>query len=372
MKICYFNSGYLPDRGGVATLAAGLAEHMVAHPSVDAVRVVAFKNTNPRTEKRGKLEIFSYATGNILKMLWLVWWHIMKARDFDVFHATNIFPVGFFVLLFGRRLKKKVFLTIHGTDTLTKKGSFFVHWAKRYTLRNVDRVIANSNATAELSAKHNGVPRENYLPIYVGVDDFFFTAKPQDLRVRYGLSSQDLLVLTVAQLIPRKGVDDLIRAIAKIGDSTVKLVIIGKGPEKENLQRLSEELQIRERVIFVGTVAHSEMADYYKTADVFALTSRYLQPEGDIEGFGIVFMEAQLFRMPVIGTRSGGIPETMLDGKTGFLVNENNPAAIAEKIKYLRDNREMRFTMGQAGERFVKEERTWQKSVERHLTIYQI
>src|SRR3990167_8767600 len=101
MKICFFNSGYLPDRGGVATLAGGLAESLASSPAVGVVKVVAFKNSQPRHEIRGKLEVFAYPYKKMWQMIFVVFWYTLKFRQFDVFNATNIFPVGFFTLLFG-------------------------------------------------------------------------------------------------------------------------------------------------------------------------------------------------------------------------------------------------------------------------------
>ena len=369
MKICYFNSGYLPDRGGVATLAAGLAENMALHPAVDTVRVVAFKNTNPRTEKRGKLEIYAYGSWHTWQMIWLSFRHAWRARNFDIFHATNIFPVGFLVLFFGKYLfGRKVFLTIHGTDTVTTRGSAFTRALKSWTLRRVDAVLSNSRSTAELAAAANGVERKKFTPVYIGVDEHLLETPAEGVREKHGLSEKDFVVLTVGQLTRRKGVDDLIRAVAKISDPAVKLLVVGKGSEKERLQELAADLKTGSRVIFAGAV--SEIAGYYRAADVFSLTSRFIKEEGDVEGFGIVFLEAQLFGLPVIGTESGGIPETLRDGATGFLVPEGDSAAIAEKILHLKNNRREYERMAVAAEEFVRREFSWKKSVERHLEIY--
>ncbi|KKW23552.1 MAG: hypothetical protein UY65_C0001G0044 [Parcubacteria group bacterium GW2011_GWA2_51_12] len=373
MKICFFNSGYLPDRGGVATLSGDLAEHMARSPEVALVRVVAFKNSNPRIERRDKLEIYAYGARRTWEMAVKIMWHVWRARDFDVFHATNIFPVGFFVLIFAKFvLNKKVFLTIHGTDTITTRGSRATRFLKRYTLRKCDGIIANSRSTAKLASGANQLPISLFYPIYVGVDEQLFAMSADDVRRRHGLGERDFVVLTASQLIRRKGVDNLIRAVAAIQDGDVRLLVLGKGPEEANLRRLAGDLQVADRVTFAGTVDHSRMGSYYRSSDIFALTSRFIEEEGDVEGFGIVLLEAQYFGKPVIGTNSGGIPETFRDKETGFLVAEGDTAAMTDRIMYLKDNPEAYARMSRAAGEFMREEFSWTTAIERHLEVYRM
>ncbi|KKW29932.1 MAG: hypothetical protein A3K06_00980 [Candidatus Doudnabacteria bacterium RIFCSPHIGHO2_01_52_17] len=369
MKICFFNSGYLPDRGGVATLAGGLAESLASSPAVGVVKVVAFKNSQPRHEIRGKLEVFAYPYKKMWQMIFVVFWYTLKFRQFDVFHATNIFPVGFFTLLFGKYIfGKKVFITIHGTDVLAKSGSGLVKWAKGFTMRRSDRILPNSRSTMKLAAEDYQIDDQIFFVIYPGVTQLSEQKPSVDIRRRYGLTDQDFVVLTVGQLIKRKGTDDLIRAIKGLDDETIKLLVVGEGPEKQNLQNLVRELGLASRVVFAGSVEGVE--DFYETAQVFALPAKYLAEQGDIEGLGIAFLEAQYFGKPVIGTDSGGIPETFRANETGFLVGEGDIAAIAERIKHLRHNPQIYERMSNAAKTFVRQEFPWTKSVRQHLNIY--
>ncbi len=370
MKIGYFNSGYLPDRGGVATFAGGLAGHMAVDPRVEAVKVVAFKNSQPRHEIRGKLEVFAFAGTGIWSMLWLTAKYIHRFRHFEVFHASNIFPVGFFVIVFAKLVfRKKVFLTLHGTDVATRQGSALVKWAKRYTLRKVDLALANSRSTMALATARQRVEAKQFAVIYPGVDDPSDSESKADVRKQYHLGPDEFVVLCVGQLIRRKGIDDLIRAVSKLSDSKIKLLIVGKGPEAENLKNLASQLHVSDRVIFAGSVA--SIASYYQASNVFAMTSKYLANDGDVEGLGLSILEAQYFGLPVIGTASGGIPETILDGKTGIIVPESDVDAIAEAILKLKNDRDLAKRMGGAGKQFVRENFSWERSVERHLEQYE-
>jgi len=371
VKICFFNSGFLPDRGGVATFAAGLVSRMAKHPDVDAVKVIAFKNTNPRHEIDGLLEIFAFSQGSFWVMFWVILKYTIRFRQFDIFHASNIFPVGFFVVLFAKFLfGKKVFLTLHGTDVVTTRGSALVKWAKRFTLAHADRALANSKSTMARAVEKQKVSADQFAVVYPGVDDQLFSKQIVYVRKQYKLNSDDFVVLTICQLIKRKGVDDLLRAIGEIGDKRVKLLVVGKGPETGNLKALAAELNIQDRVIFAGSAAYEFMSNYYQAADVFAMTSKYIASEGDIEGLGIVLLEAQYFGLPVIGTNSGGIPETIQDGKTGLIAPEADPEAIAAAVLKLKNNPEARRQMGETGKKFVRENFAWEKSIANHLKEY--
>ncbi|MDP3740939.1 MAG: glycosyltransferase family 4 protein [bacterium] len=369
MKICYLNSGYLPDRGGVATFAGSLGYAMSQQADVDQVKVIGFNNSKPRAEHLRNLEIITFGRVGLLKMSWLVFKHVLKARNFEVFHATNLFPVGTLVLLFAKYFfGKKVFVTIYGTEIMSTLQSGRVRFLRKWTMRLCDKVLALSNSTANLARSAYGLNPGQVKVVYPGVDDKLFDGPRIDVRAHYGFQSQDFVVLTVGQLIKRKGVDDIIKAIGKISDPSVKLLIVGKGKEETNLSALVSDLHLGGRVIFAGSV--SNISNYYRSANVFVMASKYLREQGDIEGLGIVLLEAQYFGIPVIGTDSGGIPEAFLDGQTGLLVPEGNPEMLAQKILELRNNHERAAQMSEKAKSFVRENFNWEKSVAEHLDLY--
>ncbi len=137
----------------------------------------------------------------------------------------------------------------------------------------------------------------------------------------------------------------------------VVYVIAGSGPELDSLQRLRKALRLEHSVFFIGRVASDELRSYYNTCDVFVLPAR--EAHEDVEGFGIVFLEAAACGKPSIGTRTGGIPDAIIDGKTGILVDPDAPDQLAEAvIKILREP-ELADLRGEGGLEHVRNTANW-------------
>ncbi len=129
----------------------------------------------------------------------------------------------------------------------------------------------------------------------------------------------------------------------------VKYRIVGDGPERTRLLRLAEELDVRRSVDFAGPVDDVALMDYYRTCDIFVMPSREATDGSDIEGFGIVFLEANLFGKPVIAGRSGGILDAVVDGQTGLIVDPMNIDEIADSVLTLFKDPVFARQLGQQG-----------------------
>lgn len=200
-----------------------------------------------------------------------------------------------------------------------------------------------------------------YLPS--GVDTHRFRPDPQaraQLRQRYGLGERPTVVC-VSRLVPRKGQDMLIKAWPQIrrrvGDAA--LVIVGNGPHAEALHRLADETQVRDDVVFTGAVPTDELPGHYAMADVFSMPCRTRGAGLDVEGLGIVFLEASAAGVPVVAGDSGGAPETVLDGETGRVVDGRDVDELAEVIGGLLADPETARQMGEAGRRWVARDWNW-------------
>jgi phosphatidyl-myo-inositol dimannoside synthase len=209
--------------------------------------------------------------------------------------------------------------------------------------------IANSENTASILARL-GVPGEKIHVVYPAVDAerFHPGIDGRHVRARYG-SSEDVLLLSVGRLQRRKGHDIAIRAIAALREDMPQLryVIAGDGDERDRLERLAASLGVTDRVFFAGVVPDEELPAYYAASDIFLLPNRI--DDGDIEGFGIVFLEAAATGRPVIGGDTGGVPEAVERDVTGLLVDGSSVAEVASAVRRLAASPEVRAGMGLVG-----------------------
>ncbi|BBZ33173.1 glycosyltransferase family 4 protein [Mycolicibacterium confluentis] len=196
-----------------------------------------------------------------------------------------------------------------------------------------------------------------------GVDAQRFAPDPAaraELRARYGLGDRPTVVC-VSRLVPRKGQDMLIRALPRIRqriDGAV-LVIVGGGPYRETLEKLAHEHGVAEHVVFTAGVPSRELAGHYALGDVFAMPCRTRGAGLDVEGLGIVFLEASATGVPVVAGTSGGAPETVLDGQTGTVVDGHSLDGIVDAVADLLADPDRAAAMGARGREWVLAEWQW-------------
>ncbi|MCC3314645.1 glycosyltransferase family 4 protein [Nocardia africana] len=200
-----------------------------------------------------------------------------------------------------------------------------------------------------------------YLP--PGVDSTVFRPDPAaraELRARYGLGERPT-VLCLSRLVPRKGQDMLILAMREIRrriDGAV-LVIAGGGPYEEKLRALVRSLDLEADVVFTGRVPAAELAAHHTIADVFAMPSRTRGAGLDVEGLGIVYLEASATGVPVVAGNSGGAPETVLEGRTGTVVDGRDERAVAAAVVDILSDPDAAARMGAAGREWVADQWRW-------------
>jgi phosphatidylinositol alpha-1,6-mannosyltransferase len=173
------------------------------------------------------------------------------------------------------------------------------------------------------------------------------------------LADRDVL-LTVSRLAPRKGHDVVIRALPTIVDAhpdTVYL-IAGDGGQRASLEALAKRVGVAEHVVFLGYVPDADLPDLYATADLFVMPNR--KEGSSVEGFGIVFLEANATGTPVIGGNSGGVPDAVADGVSGRLVDPASVEDVAGRVVELLSDRETLERLGRGGYERVLAEFTWE------------
>jgi len=254
----------------------------------------------------------------------------------------------------------------HGEDLASALTSRELTWLTKMVYRRSTAALANSRNTAGMLTAL-GVPETKIHIVHPAVDADRFHPRVDGsaVRRRYAADASDVLLLSVGRLQRRKGHDVAIQAVAALRSRcpNVRYVIAGDGDERQRLERLVGEHHLEGRVFFAGIVADADLPAFYAACDVFLLPNRV--DDGDIEGFGIVFLEAAASGRPVIGGDSGGVPEAVERDVTGLLVDGASVEAVADAIAALATSDERRRRMGLAGRVRAQQCFSWQHAAAR-------
>ncbi|KGP79304.1 MULTISPECIES: glycosyltransferase family 4 protein [unclassified Paenibacillus] len=292
----------------------------------------------------------------IIQLIILKW-----GKKTDEIHFVNIFPVGiagpFMKTFFG----VKYFPYVHGLDVMGMVNSRLFP-ILLFILRRSDKVIANSQYTKS-KLMELGIPEMQIVIIppglnvskLIGGSDF-----NEDIRDKYDLHGKKVMI-TVSRLVERKGHDVTLKAISHVIEQipNLKYLICGAGPHRGELERLVTQYGLDSVVVFTGGITDHELHCLYECSDLFVMPSRDIKEKGDVEGFGIVFLEANYYRLPVIAGNSGGIPDAVKDEITGYLVNPTDDKEIANRIEELITDEGLARTMGNNGYDWVINHCLW-------------
>jgi phosphatidylinositol alpha-1,6-mannosyltransferase len=218
-------------------------------------------------------------------------------------------------------------------------------------------VIVNSRFTAAAAIRHGAAP-DLVRVVHPVVDASRFDCRRSglEIRKRYRLDGRQVL-LTVGRLVPRKGHDTVLRALPELLRQVPEAhyLVVGEGPERDKLEAYATELGLIDRVTFTGHVRDEALPSYYSAADLFVMVSRERPELGDIEGFGIVYLEASAAGRAVVAGRSGGVPDAVEDGISGILVEPDDPHRLAETLGRLLQDRNLRERLSRGGRKRVLE-----------------
>lgn len=298
--------------------------------------------------------------GFVIEILRIAIKEKIKVLDFHFCSSSNFF----FLFLLLRIIGKKVVFHYHGEIRPIKELDFINrHFSRLRALTFFPSKIicvsyANKkflqalNIRKEIEVVHNGIK----------IDSFDNIAVNNDFRKMAGIKDRELVVTSIGTLIPRKGMDILIRAAKIVLEKipNVKFVIIGGG-DKEPYESLARELKVIDKIITTGL-----LKDY--PFDILKITDLYVSASY-AESFGLSIAEAEALGIPVVATNVGGVPEVVDNGKTGFLVPSGDSIALAEKIIALLKNRNLRIQMGLSGRLWVKNNFDLQKKVEELMEV---
>lgn len=332
-RIMLLTLEYPPDRGGIASYLAEL------HSLVTELTI---------------------SRGAWWK-LWPRWlpsiWHtqkIIKQQRIELLAVSHVLPMGYVAWFISFFTKLPYVVFVHGLDLLRATKNPWKRWWVKTIFGRARFVVANSEFTAE-AAKRYGASNDRLVVILPSLPTLPMLNGPK-------LSNETQILLSVARLVNRKNHKMVLAAVAALRFLFNKLqyVIVGDGPLRSDLESYAVELDIRDRVRFLGEVSNEERASNYQQADIFVLPTR---SEGDdVEGFGIVFLEAASYGKPIIAGRGGGVTEAIEDGVTGLIVDPTKVDELIEALAALLLNPSLAQAQGQAGrERIAKKFLTEQR-----------
>ncbi len=252
--------------------------------------------------------------------------------------ASAWWPGGLVASLFPRGLRGRLVTIAHGMEI--KPGvAGLRRWIMRFAYRRSAHVVANSSFTRDLLALVGITANVSVVPCGV------------EVRIIPRNEAPEPTVLSVGRLVPRKGFDRMIDAIAALVPSfpTLQYVIVGQGPDRARLERAVRERGLDRHVSFRSSVADAEMLAAYGSAWCFALPARRI--EDDVEGFGIVYLEAAMAELVSIGGRDSGAIDAIADGETGLLVDGNDTAALTAALRTMLVDRRLARRMGEEARR---------------------
>ncbi|MEE9552884.1 MAG: glycosyltransferase [candidate division Zixibacteria bacterium] len=275
----------------------------------------------------------------------------------DIFHAHYASSYGFLASFVTHPRK---ILSVWGNDVIVFPYENFVFKLfVRRALKKADCITATSHFLVK-AVKMLNPDIENIRIIAFGIDinQFRFSERP----------ARDIVEIGIAKsLWPKYGIDILLKAFKELSVSykNIRLSIAGKGKYKEEYVRMVDELRISDLVKFEGFIDHKKLQDYFSRIDIFAMPSI-----SDGESFGVAAIEASSTGLPVVVSEVGGVPEVVVDGKTGFLVQRKNVSELAKALEKLINDPNLRSKMGKAGRKFVENNYKWEDNLHAMQDLY--
>ncbi|SCL37677.1 phosphatidylinositol alpha-1,6-mannosyltransferase [Micromonospora rhizosphaerae] len=292
---------------------------------------------------------------------------LARAYDCDTVWFGAAAPLGLLAAGLRRRagIRRAVALT-HGHE---------VGWAAlpgaRTALRRIGRGVDVTTYLGEytrvrLARVLDGVTELRRLAPGVDVDTYHPSVDGEPVRIRLGLTDRPVVVC-VSRLVPRKGQDMLIRAMPQIRRRVpdAALLIVGGGPYRTYLEKLARQTGVERDVVFTGSVPSAELPAHYAAGDVYAMPCRTRNRGLDVEGLGIVYLEASATGLPVVAGDSGGAPDAVREGETGYVVRGRDVAQLADRVATLLADRDLARQVGAAGRAWVEKEWRWETQAQR-------
>ncbi len=387
-RVIIFSTAYFPLVGGAEIAVKEIADRL--GDEFDFVMVTArIRKDLPSYEKVGKVNVYRVGFGSNWDKYLLPFLGVFRALR-AIKEGNGEKPLIWAIMasygglgaLFLKVLRPKwpFLLTLQEGDSeghiLRRVGIFYPLWRQIFRRADYAQAISNyladfarrQGARCEVEVVGNGVDLDKF-----SIFNFQFSINEKEiLKEKLGIKEGEKMVVTVSRLVKKNGVDVLIEAMNELrkmdsrsvigNDRVVKLVIVGEGEERRNLEKLIKDLKLEERVIFVGEVEPEKVGEYYAAADVFVRLSRS-------EGFGNVFIEAMAAGVPVVATNVGGIKDFARDGENCLLVGPEDAEGAAEAIKKILIDKELAGRLKEGGLK-TAEKYDWQEIAGRMRKVF--
>jgi glycosyltransferase involved in cell wall biosynthesis len=283
---------------------------------------------------------------------------VIKEFKIDVFTAYWAIPQGIVGVLAKKITRKPLITRIFPVELALASSKYkFCRPLLRAVIAESDGVVPVSNYTFKRLMELNCNPKKvEVIPEGVDLKKLECKRRESQLLERYDIEKGQKVVLSVGRLVQRKGFEYLIRAMPYLHSifPSIKLLIVGSGPRERYLKSLKRKMRLEDMVVLTGEIPEKELIALYSRADVFVLPST-VDSKGDTEGLGVVLLEAMAFRKPVVATKVGGIPEVVINRKTGLLVEHKDSMSLAKAIQEVLTNKRLSASLKKNGRTWVKE-----------------
>ncbi len=384
LRTLFLTVDYPPDLGGMARMYGELC----ARFPPGSVEVCTIAESGPSGSVSAQLEPhrmpFSRRQARTLTTVirWTRWTQRhLRERAFSLIQVGNIRPCGYIAAWLQARHCIPFVLYVHGKDVRKERirsaHSARARWTSRSILGRASAIIANSTATARDTRAHLRAigaahAAERVVVVNPGTDpERFRPDAPGAFEWRKRLTGDgERIVLSVARLMPRKGIDTAIDALPALLAAGHRLVyaVAGTGPDLPRLRARAAERGVAHCVNFLGTVADHDLAGLYAASDLFVLPVRE-EPGDEVEGFGIVYLEAAASGLPVVAGASGGVADAVQNGETGILVRPEDPNAARVAISRLLDDDALHRRLATAGRSAVEQYFNWDRAASEVFAI---
>ena len=365
-KILVITNDFGPRTGGIETFVIGLLERIKGQEVI--VFTSAQGNTAEYDQKwldefgiqvirdRSKILLPSLRVTKRAKA-------IIQLHDIEVIVFGAAAPLALMAPALRKSGVEKIVALTHGHE---------VWWAKIFPFNLAMKRIGKSvdhltylgeftrNAIAQSLTKKSA---DAMVKIAPGIDTAHFIPQPDSIqkRITLGLENKKIII-SVGRLVHRKGQDKLIEAMPTILQSVpnAHLLLVGEGPYRSHLEKLANKLSLSERITFVGRILYDKLPNYLSAADVFVMPSRSRFFGLEVEGLGIVYLEASACGIPVVAGNSGGAPDAVLEGVTGLCVDGTDVNHIAQAVIEICSDAKRASQMGAAGRNWIVDQWRWE------------